>query len=145
MSYIFVPKSFYLINQKRISLSNLAINPMFIQLVTVVNVNSFVYFWPQITTTKMPQNKVPPNYFLYPEFLAFVMLPVTWGLLPVASFRPELFVNYVPPAVLAAIINAQVSGSYSDNWYRSVGWNQKMNTCLGTIIWWDTIDSPTVK
>ena len=63
----------------------------------------------------MPQNKVPPNYFLYPEFLAIVMLPVTWGLLPVASFRPELFVNYVPPAVLAAIINAQVSGSYLDN------------------------------
>ena len=36
------------------------------------------------------EKKIPSNYFLYPEFLAFVLLPVTWGLLPIAGFYPEL-------------------------------------------------------
>ena len=36
------------------------------------------------------EKKIPSDYFLYPEFLAFVLLPVTWGLLPIAGFYPEL-------------------------------------------------------
>ena len=42
------------------------------------------------------EKKVPSNYFLYPEFLAFVLLPVTWGLLPIAGFYPELLGAFLP-------------------------------------------------
>ena len=57
--------------------------------------------------------KVSPNYFLYPEFLAFVFLPVTWVLLPMGAFYPEILVAYLPNgaifnysnAILAAHVN----------------------------------------
>merc|ERR1712088_774332 len=42
----------------------------------------------------------PSNYFLYPEFLAFVLLPVTWGLLPIAGFYPELLGGFLPDMFL---------------------------------------------
>ena len=42
------------------------------------------------------EKKIPSNYFLYPEFLAFVLLPVTWGLLPIAGFYPELLGGFLP-------------------------------------------------
>ena len=42
------------------------------------------------------EKKIPSDYFLYPEFLAFVLLPVTWGLLPIAGFYPELLGGFLP-------------------------------------------------
>ena len=42
------------------------------------------------------EKNIPSNYFLYPEFLAFVLLPVTWGLLPIAGFYPELLGVFLP-------------------------------------------------
>ena len=57
---------------------------------------------------KMP-SKVPPNYFIYPEFLAFVFLPITWVLLPVAGFQPNLLADYLPPDIFQSISKAQVS------------------------------------
>ena len=46
------------------------------------------------------EKKIPSNYFLYPEFLAFVLLPVTWGLLPIAGFYPELLGGFLPDMFL---------------------------------------------
>ena len=40
--------------------------------------------------------KIPSNYFLYPEFMAFVLLPVTWGLLPIAGFFPKALSPFLP-------------------------------------------------
>ena len=62
------------------------------------------------------EKKIPSNYFLYPEFLAFVLLPVTWGLLPIAGFYPELLVGFLPDMFLwikpiEIIIKFQVSTS----------------------------------
>merc|ERR1712156_6579 len=40
--------------------------------------------------------KIPSNYFLYPEIMAFVLLPVTWGLLPIAGFFPKALSPFLP-------------------------------------------------
>ena len=56
-------------------------------------------------------SKVPPNYFIYPEFLAFVFLPITWVLLPVAGFQPNSLADYLPPDIFQSISKAQVSHS----------------------------------
>ena len=60
------------------------------------------------------EKKIPSDYFLYPEFLAFVLLPVTWGLLPIAAFYPELLGGFLPDMFLwtkpiEIIIKFQVS------------------------------------
>jgi hypothetical protein len=62
------------------------------------------------------EKKIPSNYFLYPEFLAFVLLPVTWGLLPIAGFYPELLGGFLPVMFLwtkpiEIVIRFQVSTS----------------------------------
>ena len=44
--------------------------------------------------------KIPSDYFLYPEFLAFVFLPVTWVLLPLAGFNPEYLGGFLPTMFL---------------------------------------------
>ena len=46
------------------------------------------------------EKKIPSNYFLYPEYLAFVLLPVTWGFLPIAGFYPELLGGFLPDMFL---------------------------------------------
>ena len=46
------------------------------------------------------KKKIPATYFLYPEFMAFVLLPVTWGLLPIAGFYPELLGGVLPDMFL---------------------------------------------
>ena len=62
------------------------------------------------------EKKIPSNYFLYPEFLAFVLLPIGWGLLPIAGFYPELLGGFLPDMFLwtkpiEIIIKFQVSTS----------------------------------
>ena len=62
------------------------------------------------------EKKIPSNYFLYPEFLAFVLLPVTWGLLPIAGFYPELLGGFLPVMFLwtkpiEIVVRFQVSTS----------------------------------
>ena len=54
-------------------------------------------------------SKVPPDYFIYPEFLAIVFLPITWGLLPIAGFQLDLLADYLLPAIFQSILKAQVS------------------------------------
>ena len=44
--------------------------------------------------------KIPSDYFLYPEFLAFVFLPITWVLLPLAGFNPEYLGGFLPTMFL---------------------------------------------
>ena len=71
------------------------------------------------TLNLMGTNKekmIPSNYFLYPEFLAFVLLPVTWGLLPIAGFYPELLGGFLPVMFLwtkpiEIVVRFQVSTS----------------------------------
>ena len=53
-------------------------------------------------------SKVPPDYFIFPEFLAIVFLPITWGLLPIAGFQPDLLANSLPTDIFQSILNAQV-------------------------------------
>ena len=62
------------------------------------------------------EKKIPSNYFLYPEFMAFVLLPVTWGLLPIAGFYPELLGGFLPVMFLwtkpiEIVVRFQVSTS----------------------------------
>ena len=61
-------------------------------------------------------SKLPPNYFLYPEFLAFVFLPVTWFLLPMAAYYPEILVAYLPSGAIFnysnVILTAQVNCTF---------------------------------
>ena len=62
------------------------------------------------------EKKIPSNYFLYPEFRAFVLLPICWGLLPIAGFYPELLGGFLPDMFLwtkpiEIIIKLQVSTS----------------------------------
>ena len=62
------------------------------------------------------EKKIPSDYFLYPEFLAFVLLPVTWGLLPIAGFYPELLGGFLPVMFLwtkpiEIVVRFQVSTS----------------------------------
>merc|ERR1712241_1480334 len=55
---------------------------------------------------KMP-SKVPPNYFIYPEFRAIIGFPITWVLLPIAGFQPDLLAGYLPPNIFQSISKAQ--------------------------------------
>ena len=66
------------------------------------------------TLTRMP-SKVPPDYFLYPEFLAFAGFPVVWILLPVAAFNPDLLVDHLPTDIFKNILIAQVNSLFSHN------------------------------
>ena len=54
-------------------------------------------------------SKVPPNYFIYPEFLAIVGFPIVWGLLPIAGFQPDLLESYLHPIIFQIILKAQVN------------------------------------
>ena len=53
-------------------------------------------------------SKVPPNYFIYPEFLAIIGFPIVWGLLPIAGFQPELLANFLPQDIFQSILKFQV-------------------------------------
>ena len=57
----------------------------------------------------MAVTKIPSDFFRYPEFMAFVLLPVTWGALPLAGFAPTFYQAYLPPMVYQNLLNAQVS------------------------------------
>eukprot|EP00093_Oithona_nana_P003048 03048.XXX_124058_124365_1 [CDS] Oithona nana genome sequencing. len=39
--------------------------------------------------------------------MAFVLLPVTWGALPLAGFAPTFYQAYLPPMVYQNLFNAQ--------------------------------------
>lgn len=54
------------------------------------------------------KQQVPANYFLYPELLAFILFPVTWGLLPIAAFQPQLLQVYLPPQAYVLIAGKTV-------------------------------------
>ena len=53
-------------------------------------------------------SKIPPDFFVYPELLAFIFLPITWILLPVAGFHPELMKDYLPVTAFMFLANYQV-------------------------------------
>ena len=67
--------------------------------------------------------KIPSDFFLYPEFMAFVLLPVTWGALPLSAFAPHVYQAYLPPMVYQNLLNAQVITYLTDNdtQYQQVG------------------------
>ena len=62
-----------------------------------------------IRNKSMAVTKIPSDFFRYPEFMAFVLLPVTWGALPLAGFAPTFYQAYLPPMVYQNLFNAQVS------------------------------------
>ena len=54
-------------------------------------------------------NKIPSDYFSYPELLAFILFPISFGLLPIAGFQPQLLQGIFPPAAYAFVLKYQVS------------------------------------
>ena len=62
----------------------------------------------RVRNKTMP-SKVPPNYFIYPEFLAILVFPIVWGLLPITGFQPDLLASYLPPDIFQSILKAQVN------------------------------------
>ena len=53
-------------------------------------------------------NKVPPDYFIYPEYRLFPINPVIWVLLPIVAFCPELLSNYLSVQIFGYILKVQV-------------------------------------
>ena len=53
--------------------------------------------------------KIPSDYFLIPELAAFIALPISFGLLPIAGFCPEFLTGYVSANIFAFILKYQVN------------------------------------
>jgi hypothetical protein len=51
---------------------------------------------------------VPPDHFVHVGLVAHFLLPITWGLLPVSAFAPQLLQPYFPAAVMTGILVLQV-------------------------------------
>ena len=63
----------------------------------------------KITNTSKMSNKVPPDYFIYPEYRLFPINPVIWVLLPIVAFCPELLSDYLSVQIFGYILKVQVN------------------------------------
>ena len=52
---------------------------------------------------------VDPDYFEHPSIIAYILLPVTWGLLPISGYAPHLLKPYVSAAVYGFLLDWNVS------------------------------------
>ena len=57
----------------------------------------------------MAARNVDPDYFEHPSVIAYVLLPVTWVLLPMSGYAPQLLEPYVSAAVFAFLMAWSVS------------------------------------
>ena len=56
-------------------------------------------------------NHVDPDYFVHPSIIAYILLPVTWVLLPLSGYAPHILRPYVSAAVYHFLLDWNVSQS----------------------------------
>ena len=52
--------------------------------------------------------KQPNEYFVYPEFWVWCIVPIIWGFLPMAAFHPELMEDFLDISTFKSLLIAQV-------------------------------------
>ena len=57
----------------------------------------------------MASRNVDPDYFEHPSVVAYVLLPVTWVLLPMSGYAPQLLMPYVSAAAYDFLLAWSVS------------------------------------
>ena len=57
----------------------------------------------------MATRNVDPDYFKHPSVIAYVLLPVTWVLLPMSGYAPHLLKPYVSATAFTFLLDWSVS------------------------------------
>ena len=52
---------------------------------------------------------IPSDYFLVPDLLAFIVLPIGFGFVPIAGFYPECLRAFLSAKIFAFILKYQVN------------------------------------